>query len=46
MRTDPPVVIDSMAARAMDRAVRASWPVTAGVRPVRTQSVKSASSAM
>jgi len=46
MRTELPVVTDWMAARAMDRAARASWPVTAGVRPVRTQSVKSASSAV
>src|SRR3954465_15674884 len=45
MRTGPPVVTDSMAARAMDRAARASAPVTVGVRPVRTVSVKSASSA-
>jgi hypothetical protein len=28
MRTELPVVTDWMAARAMDRAARASWPVT------------------
>jgi hypothetical protein len=46
MRTGRPVVTDSIAARAMDRAARASWPVTAGTRPARTQSAKSASSAV
>ncbi|MCX4903921.1 hypothetical protein OHA11_06100 [Streptomyces sp. NBC_00878] len=36
---------DWMAAMAMDSAARASSPVAEGVRPVRTLSVKSASSA-
>lgn len=45
MRTGPPVVIDRMAARAMDCAARASSPVAEGVPAVRTRSVKSASSA-
>jgi predicted dinucleotide-binding enzyme len=44
-RTGPPSVTERTAASATLSAARASSPVTAGARPVRTRSVKSASSA-
>jgi hypothetical protein len=45
-RTGLPVSTEWMAARAMARAARASWPPGSGVAPLRTPSTKAASSAV